>query len=246
MAKRELTWSKEDLELLRQLSPKNLPINEIADQLHRSPNAVKLTAKRYGIQLCQLHRNWKNDEKEYLKRNWGKQPLWYISSILHRDEHAIAQQAHKMKLDALWKSSEDIGLMEFVRGTGIKRERIIKTLAPKYGFPLKKKRNGEKQGYYFVDFDAVLPWMEQHQDLYDGSKIQDGFFVEPDWLKEKKRRDISDNTYLSYYVRRRPWTERDISNLKYMAKKGLGPTKIAKELDRSMGAVIAKMWTVQM
>lgn len=246
MAKKELTWSREDVHMLRYLAKKGASIDEISEKLNRSRNAIVLSAKRYSVQIYQPGRKWSAEDLDYLRRTWGKIQLCFLSHHLHRTPSAIAQMAHEMRLDAVYQSSEDIGLMDFVRATGISRERILYTLVPKWGFPIKKLRNGTKQFYYYVDFEHILPWMETHQDLYDASKIKEDFFVEPDWLKEKRRKDTKDPSYLDNNVRRRAWSEQDVSRLKYLAKKGYTPRQIAEEIGRTPGAVIAKMWTVQM
>lgn len=246
MAKRELAWSKEELSALRHLASKGSTIEEISEKVHRSRHAVVLTARRYDIPIYQPGRKWSAEDRDFLRRNWGKVPLRYLSQRLHRRPSAVAEMAYKMKLDSVYQSSEDVGLMDFVRGTGISRDRILKNLVPKWGFPIKRIRNGTKQVYYYVDFEAILPWMEAHQDLYDASKITEGYFVEPDWLKEKRRRDIADPSYLNGNVRRRAWREQDVARLKYLAKKGLTPRQIAEQIDRTPGAVIDKMWKIQM
>lgn len=246
MARRDLNWSKEDLMLLRDLATKCTSTSDISKRLNRSQNAIRLTAKRYGIELYHPGRIWKNEDKDFLRRHWGVVPLWYLSNKLHRSGSAVIEMAHKMRLEPIYHKSEDIGLMDFVRATSIKRERILKTLAPKYGFPLIKRKNGERQTYYYVDFEKILGWMEQHQDLYDASEIDDDFFVEPRWLTEKRRRDKEDNSYLHWSARRRPWQESEISALKQMAKAGKTSREISEKLGRSQICVIDKMWKVQM
>lgn len=246
MAEKELMWSLKDLFTLRYLAENGKTIDDISKALHRSRNAVILTAKRYGIEIYQPGRKWRDKDRDFLRRTWGKASLWYISRYLHRSPQAVMQMAHKMRLDPISRNSEDLGLMDFVRATGIKRERILKTLTPKYGFPLIKRKFGVKQSYYYVDFDKILDWMEAHQDLYDASKIEDGFFIEPPWLTEKRRRDREDNSYLHWTARRKLWQEPEISTLKQMAKDGKTPREIGEKLKRSKGGVIDKMWKVRM
>lgn len=245
MARKELNWSKEDLDMLRSFANKNTPISKIAKTLNRSQNSIRLTAKRHGIQLYLPGRVWEKNDKEFLKRHWGVVPLWYLSNKLHRTGSAIIEMAHKMRLEPIYYKSEDIALMDFVRASGISRERILNTLAPKYGFPLIKRKNGAKQSYYYIDFEKILDWMEQHQDLYDASRIEEDFFVEPQWLKEKRRKDAKDNSYLPWNVRRRLWTDQDIANLKQLAKYGYTPKQIAEKMGRSHQAVLEKMWSVK-
>lgn len=246
MARRDLNWSKEDLDTLRKLSKQCVSMKEISKALNRSPNAVYLTAKRYGIQMHHSGRNWTDSDKDFLRRHWGVVPLWYLSDKLHRSGTAVVEMVHKMRLEPIYHKSEDLALMDFVRATGITRERIVHTLAPKHGFPLIKRKNGEKQTYYYVDFEKILTWMEQHQNLYDASKIEKDFFIEPPWLVEKRKHDEIDNSYLYWGARRKPWQESELRVLKQMAKAGKTPREIGEHLGRSHSCVLDKMWQVQM
>lgn len=240
-------WQEQDLDKFRSMAKAGKSIKQISESLHRTETAVQLTARRYGIEIYTPGRLWRAEDLEYLRRSWGYVRLDILCQKLHRSPAAIAERARRMKLGAASKRSEDIPLKDFALATGIGEYRIIYSLAPRYGFPLKSRKVGrrQRQSYWFVDFEKILTWMQQHQNLYDASLIKEGFFVEPDWLKEKRRRDCKDNSYLNCYIRRRPWTERELSLAKFLAEEGWTPTEIATRVDRSPGAISNKLMALR-
>lgn len=235
-------WSVAELERMRRMAEDGRTVSEIASALGRTDNAIYIKARKAGIVIYQPGRKWSVEELDYLRRSWGNTGISTIAKHVHRDVDAVLQQGHKMRLGPLYGLSEDLPLQEFVRNVGISRDRILGTLVPKYGFPLKSSRYGKRQYYYFVDFEKILPWMERHQILFDGSKIKHGFFaIEPDWLVAKIRQDTEDNGYLPYDVRKEWWTVREISDAKTLMKLGWSYRQIGEKLGRSKQAVAYKM-----
>lgn len=236
-------WSDEDVARLRRLADAGWSQGRLADELGRTSNAVRMAARRYDVEIYQPGRPWTADDKDYLRRYYGRVALASVARNLHRDEESVVQQAHKMRLGAVYGSSEDIPLADFIRATGISRDRILGTLVPRDGFPLVRRCYGLRRKYYFVDFERILPWMEAHQDLFDASRVEDGFFVEPPWLREKRRRDLDDNSYLSWDVRRSYWSEREVSTAWTLYGLGRSVEEIAERVGRSPGAVAARLAT---
>lgn len=237
-------WSDVDVAKLRRLADEGWSQERLGDELGRTPNAIRMAARRYGVELYQPGRPWTAEDRDYLRRYYGRVALVTVARRLHRDEESVVQQAHKMRLGAVYGSSEDIPLADFIRATGISRDRILGTLVPRHGFPLARRCYGLKRKYYFVDFELILPWMRSHQDLFDASRVEDGFFVpEPDWLREKRRRDRDDNSYLSWDVRRSYWSEREVATAWMLYGLGRSVEEIAERVGRSPGAVAARLAT---
>ena len=237
-------WSKADLAKFRKLAKEGKTLEDLAEEFGRSIDSIRLTGRRYNIDIYQPGRMWTKPDREYLRRSWGYIGLNTICKKLHREPDAIVQQAARMKLGPAYYRSEDILLADFCRATGISRDRVLGTLAPKYGFPLVRRKASKQQEFYYVDFAKILGWMEAHQDLYDGSMIEDGFFVEPDWLRAKRRRDQDDNSYLDYNVRRTYWSEREAATAKFLYGLGKTPQEIATRVDRSPKAIAYKLSTI--
>ena len=95
--------------------------------------------------------------------------------------------------------------------------------------------------YWFVYFERILDWMRDHQDLYDGSRVEVDFFVEPEWLRVKRRRDMYDNSYLSWDVRRSYWTDDDVSTAWILFGLGHSFDEIGARIGRSGKAVMWKL-----
>lgn len=237
------TWSEKDVTKLRNLAAQGKSVEEIAELMNRTDNAIYIAARRRGIKIYQSNRKWSLEELDYLKRSWGKISVESIAKHVHRDVSAVCQQAHKMRIGPLYNNSENISLADFCRATGISRDRVMGTLAPKHDFPLLSKKYGKQKYYYFVDYNNILKWMKKHQRLYDASMIQDGFFVpEPEWLKNKRRRDRFDKSDITQDAIRRPWTSQEISHAKLLRRQGYSVKQIADKIGRNIPAVRSKLY----
>lgn len=238
---RSIPWTDADAYRLKSMAAAGADLETIASALDRTENAVRIRAARLGIMIYQEGRVWSVEELDTLRREWGYINVSTIAKHVHRSVDAVCQQAHKMRLGPVYGLSEDLALSGFCKATGISRDRV-RQLALKYGFPLVSRKYGKRQYYYFVDIEAILPWMERHQGLFDGSAVEEGYFVpEPEWLVRKRRRDREDNTYLPYNIRKEWWTRQEIDRAKYLMKIGRSYRQIAEELGRSPLALAAKM-----
>lgn len=240
-APRSAPWTEADVHGLRSMAAAGADIAAIAEALGRTENAVRLKAGKLGVMVYQEGRAWSVEELDTLRREWGYINVSMIAKHVHRTVDAVCQQAHKMRLGPVYGLSEDLALSGFCEATGISRDRV-RQLALKYEFPLVSHKYGKRQYYYFVDIEAILPWMERHQGLFDGSAVEEGYFVpEPEWLVRKRRRDREDNTYLPYNIRKEWWTRQEIDRAKYLMRIGRSYRQIAAELGRSPLALAAKM-----
>ena len=235
-------WSERDVMRLRDLAAEKKTVAEIADALDRTENAIRSKAKKTGILIYQPGRKWRLEEIDYLRRNWGRVAVSTIAKNLDRDVSGVVQKAHKMRLPPVYNNAENISMADFCRATGISRDRIMGTLAPKHDFPLLSKKYGKQQYYYYVDFDAILGWMESHQSMYDATMIEDGFFVpEPDWLKKKRYGDRLDKDGISQDAKRRWWTKNEVDHALLLRQMGYSIEQIAKKLGRGTWAVRSKL-----
>lgn len=238
---KEAQWPDEDVAKLRELAQTHTT-KEIAALMGRSANSIRIKARRMGIVLEKTPRLWLPEDEDYLKRNWGKLSVSTLAKNLKREANAVCQRAHVLNLPPIFQASEDLSISDFTAYTGISRDRVVRYLAIKHDFPLKKKKVGAKAVYYYVLWDEVLPWLETHQDLYDGSLISEDLFIpEPAWLTKKRHRDREDKSKIHYQVTKRPWTPADIDRAKFLLSIGKHHADIAEELHRSEKAVAYKL-----
>lgn len=235
-------WTEQEVAKLRSLAAAGKTREEIAEALGRSGHAVYAKARKTGVLVYQPGRKWRVEEIDYLRRNWGRVSVATIAKNVHRDVSGVVQKAHRLRLPPVYNNSEDVSLADFCRATGISRDRVLGTLAPKHGFPLLSKKYGKMQYYHYVDFESILDWMERHQVLYDATEIEDGFFVpEPDWLRAKRRADREDKDSLAREATRRWWTIQEIDHAKLLRKMGYSIEQIAEKLGRTPSAVRMKL-----
>ncbi len=83
-------------------------------------------------------------------------------------------------------------------------------------------------------FDKILGWLEEHQELFDASKVEPyAFTIEPQWLKDKRTIDYQKHQRRNAIA----WTSEDDSRLVFLTKCGKTPTEIANELQRTVGSI---------
>lgn len=86
----------------------------------------------------------------------------------------------------------------------------------------------------FVVFDKVLGWLEHHQELFDGSKVEPyAFALDPQWLKDKRSKDYQK------HLRRKScrWTPQEDARLIFLVKCGKSAKEIAYELHRPASGI---------
>lgn len=238
MSREGCPWRKDELDKFRALVSDNKTVAELSSAMGRTEKAVMNKARQLGIKIKDVAGKWSLEDKETLRRCWGRRSLSHICSKLNRTESAVIAQAYVLKLPKCYLESEDIPLSEFCRDTGISRG-IIKTLTIKHDFPLKSKKPGKKRIYQYVDSELILPWLEAHQDLYSAANIPLYYFGEdPEWLIKKRREDFDiERTEPNHY---KWWSDEDLQKLRDAVTHQVSYESIAEELGRSVRACMTK------
>ncbi len=228
-------WTDKEIEELKKLINEGMKICDIAKQLGKSYESVNCKMRRMGIK-SQVNRVWTEEDIDFLSENWGLKSLKTIATKLNRTQIAVKYQAQKLGLGNARDNSLNVKLVDFIANTGLSKDRIVK-LASKNEFPLIKQRL-EKRTFYFVNLERVLEWMEENQDLYDGSKISHDLFVnEPDWLKNKRIKDSKSKKELKSSAVTRKWSKDELMQLKDMITIGYTYQEIADRLNRTFHQV---------
>ena len=235
-------WSKSEEEHLRELCKnEKLSIEEIAKTLGRTESAVYKKASLLGIDIISQRREWKQWEDEFLLTNWGCKTLSYISNKLNRSTEACILRAKHLKLGGALKNTEYVLLVDFCKAVGISKEVVIKTWQP-LGFKIRYLKTTRKRQFKAVDLNESLTWMEKHQDLFDGSLVDELFFLpEPDWLKAKRKADKVDKTNIKLGKKKQYWSDLDIQRLKCQLGLGMTHQEIANSLGKSLASVNYKV-----
>ena len=207
-------------------------MDTIAKKLNKTKDAIYIKANRLNITLYKHKRSWTQKEEMELAELWGNFTIETISKRLNRSIISLKVKAVRMGLGPMIRNNTDIlTINDIIDILGVSRDKIMTW--SKKGLPLKQKRITNNQRFYFVEWDDLITFLENNQDLWDSSNV-DLYMLgeEYDWLKEKRKKDASDKP-LMY----RLWTREDIINAINYFKLGYSNKDIAKLLNRSERAV---------
>lgn len=238
-----VAYSALEKDRLITLAANNKTVAEIADILGRTETSVKRKANELHVAIKDHERRWTIEDMDTLRRQWGRVSLKSLAAELKRSEQAVIGRARVLHLPKCYLESEDIPLSEFSRDTGISRHRITKTLAIKFGFPIKSMKPGEKRLYLYVDINEILPWLERNQPLYSAANIPQYYFgEEPEWLVEKRKKDsnVDSKTILGKFDMKR-WTEEEFCLARDWVAMGISQAEVASRLGRSENSVRNKL-----
>ena len=225
-------WTDEDVKTLIELSEKN-HYDEIAEIMGKTKNAIYLKAKRLGITLIQDRRKWTKDEEELLEELWGNQSICAIAKKLKRTEFSLKVKAVRMGLGPMIRNLTDkLTVYDIMDILGVSRDRIVTTWV-KYGLNLKKKKVSKKTSYYVVEWEDLLIFLENNQELWDSRKV-DLYMLgeETEWLVAKRKKDSLEKP-LGY----RLWTKEEIKCVESLFNFGKSYKEIAKEINRPESSV---------
>ena len=225
-------WTEEEIELLKQLAP-YYSYQEISKKMNRSETAVYKKATRLGIPLLQNKRAWTKEEEEILQNDWGSYSVEFIASELHRTPSSVKVKATRMKIGSMRENGLDIlSIPDLEEMLGVSRSRIQKTWT-KLGLILQKRRLSSKASYYYVTWENLLSFLEEHQEEWDSRLVEPYMLGEEfDWLAEKRKKDRDENPL--WYRR---WTEEEINLVEVLHQRGDSYQEIAQRLQRSDNAV---------
>lgn len=225
-------WTNEEIEALKLLSDK-YHYSEIAKIMNKTENAIYLKARRLGITLIQDRRKWTKDEETLLSDLWGNKSIETISKTMKRTVFSLKVKAVRMGLGPMIRNNYDlITVSDICDLLGVTRDRITTTWI-NLGLNLKKKKLTNNMSYYVITWKDLMNFLENHQNEWDSRCVEKNMFgTEPEWLKEKRIRDIEENPL--WY---RKWTEEEIKQAESLFKNGKDYLEIAEIINRSEWAV---------
>lgn len=107
-ARQGLKWTPQEIQMLKVNYKHKLPLNIIADELQRSPNAVLSKAQELG--LYRQERNyvysqeeWSDEEELFLQHNKNKLSIKDFSEILERSESSIRHKLTRLENEEYYK-----------------------------------------------------------------------------------------------------------------------------------------------
>lgn len=181
-------------------------------------------------------RTWTKEELDYLQNNWGTVSVKTIAKKLGRSENAVLIKVGKLGLGPFLENGEYVTFNQLLHALGIRGSYNYKNISwiQNRGFPIqtKKVRNCS---FRVVRLEDWWKWAEANQAFLDFSKFEENALgKEPDWVKEKRKRDFD----LNQKYKKTPWTsiedkqlERLVNQYKYTY------SEISKIMRRTEGAI---------
>ncbi|MGM9834801.1 MAG: hypothetical protein ACI31M_03385 [Bacilli bacterium] len=225
-------WTDEEIKTLKILSDK-YHYSEIAKIMDKTENAIYLKARKLGITLIQDRRTWTIEEETLLSDLWGTKSIETIAKTMKRTVFSLKVKAVRMGLGPMVKNNYDlITVSDMCDLLNIKRDRITSTWVD-LGLKLKKKKLTNSRSYYVITWNDLMEFLENNQNEWDSRCVEKNMLgTEPEWLKEKRVRDIKENPL--WY---RKWTEEEIKQAENLFKAGKDYLEIAESINRSEWAV---------
>lgn len=186
------TWTKADDELLAKLW-KKYSVRRVAKKIGRSENAVRIRARNNNLGPCKSQkRTWTEEEEAKLEHMWEKkESIEVIARKLKRTTCSVRVRISQKKLGSKLLFVDGVVITTFLatllnlkrHPNSIEIKRYINSGAPWFYCYM------EKVKYRVVNLDKFWKWAEQHQTVYDLSKIEFlSLGKEPKWMYEYRRK----------------------------------------------------------
>jgi DNA-binding CsgD family transcriptional regulator len=189
------TWTEEELNELFELY-NNHSIEEIAVIMNKNESSVKYQLSKHGKLKVNSCVRWTQEDLEYLKDNWGYLSIQTLMNNLNRSELSICEKAHQLGLGRMIDANyETITLSDLSNIMQVHQLTIIYTWGS-LGLNIRTKKISDFKSYRYVDLEELFSFLEQHQDIWDSRLVERyGLVLEPDWLKEKRKKDAALDKY---------------------------------------------------
>ena len=138
-----------------------------------------------------MKRTWTDEEIEYLKEAWGNIRIEIIRRKLNkRTITAIRLKAKRLGLGgAKANGYKYITAGQVAKILGEDRKTIWKWIQ-KGKIKAKLQTISGEQKWWCIDFEYFIKWLQENQQMYDATKIEQyALGYEYDWLIEKRKRD---------------------------------------------------------
>ena len=183
------------------------------------------------------HRRWTTDETEYLKEHWGTISIGTISANLGRSINSIIVRKNRLKLGPFLESGDYVSLNQISKAVYGYVHKIykFKTLP----FTNKKVLNNHFRVISLTDF---WKWMKENHQHFDFSRFEENTLgAEPEWVKEKRRRD----TKRKLLIKTTPWSASENALLiQYLKQYKYSYKDLSAKLKRSDNAIQRQIITL--
>lgn len=186
------------------------------------------TAKK---RKCKEKRCWTKEEEELLVKLAETKLDSEIAKIMKRTKSSIKAKRLRMGIPCFVEQRDILMGSEIAELVGEHSASIYKT------WVLKGLHFKSKGPYKTVSEQQFIKFMKEHPELWKASKCDYYFFCRYQWFKDRLEREKTGNEKYNHYKNIKRWTEKDISRMKMLKRKGLTHKEIAKEMGRTRRAI---------
>lgn len=179
---------------------------------------------------------WSNQDINLLKDNWGNNSIRWLAKKLNRSESAVIVKAQRLGLSSFGQSGELITVCQLLKALGLFNSYSwIKKKFIDNGLPVVSKTT-VNQKTLKISIDKFWKWGEKNKQILNFARFEEGVLgVEPDWVKEKRKADLSNPTKTNF---NRKWTKAEDSLLISKTKSNRYTYKdLAFEFNRTEAAI---------
>lgn len=182
-------------------------------------------------------RNWSNEEIELLQERWGYSTVFAIAKMLGRTENAVIVKSKRLRLGAPSAAGEHLTANQASILLGVDNHTIYNYWVPKCGLKARFRVMRKEKRMLMIKLSDLVKWLEKNQDKWDSRRVAlFALGTEPDWLKEKRKRD------LKLPIRRHyKWTSLEDSRAIMLFKAGYNYKQIGERLGRSRQSVARRL-----
>lgn len=183
-------WTKEEEEVLLELLTSYSSF-EVAQILCRSEESLLEKAKELGYHITLKNRRWTKEEETILSDLWGSKPISQIAEQLNRTISALTNKAHSLGLGSQIENNYDgLRISEISNIFQVNRN-VILTSWVALGLKLDFRKRSNYSVYAYVQIENLYEFLKANQNIWDSRILEKNIFgIEPDWLKEKRKRDL--------------------------------------------------------
>lgn len=227
-------WTDEEIKKLKEMAKAGKSKKKIAATLGRTEHAVDMKLFRLGIQIRKKNRFWTPEEDAEFAADWSnpEKSNQYLCRKYNRTRIALIDRAFMLGLGSRPISDMYLTIPAVSEEMQVSYDRVYTWI--RLGLKTRKNRSG--RGKYLIRQEDLLKFLEAHQDLFNASLISDYLFhSEPDWLKEKRKRDTQ--KYAEY--NRLEYSNDDDKQIVRMFEHGKTDKEIADALGRNLTGLAA-------
>lgn len=205
-------------------------VEEVAKYFNTTIGSINYWNKKYNFHK---RKEWKNEEIEYLKENFGSEPIEEIARKLNRSVSAVLLKSRRLRIGSISANMDNLNTVQLGDALGIQAKDVI-CFITKYGLKARKVKL-IKRKVYRIKLSNFWKWAELNRNRIHWDKVEKNVLgKEPPWVDDaRKETDITSKKKYS------KWSKYEKDKLKFYYNKGLTYKEIANRLNRGIATVQA-------